>query len=470
MKSKAARIILISICALALLLTVNVISMAASTETLTIKGDGVRQAVTFDRVQLEAMNPGISQHKYSVTNNFPTDKVMYRKGVSLKHLLDQAGVLDTAKQLKFISSDGYTRSFTYQELIDDTRYCFAADGSRAIVPTMIAFADSSQGYASMQDIELALTMGQRIKGEQNNPWFVKYLQTIEVSTREPEQWPAVSFRTVAGADGISVELKHNNFDLVKMYYTTDGSAPSINSKVYNISASYYQPELNRPITVSKNTEIRAIAVGAGKRNSETASSIDSAAGAVFSDLQAFPWAESAITELNREGIIDGMGDARFAPAEPLTRAQFAKMMILALGQAPDVSFSSGFSDVKNSDWHWPYVQKAARLGLLEGYLDGSFGPDRPLSREEMLTIAVRAMGVKVENETVSAELLRPFEDEARISDWARPYLAHAEDKEIVEHGHLAVESGPGLAMDAQGVANRAEAAVTIQLLREKIRK
>ncbi len=447
-----------------MIIPLNALAAEGSAETLTIKGDGVSQEIIFSRAQLEAMASAITKDIYSAANNFPTEKTMYRKGVSLLYLLEQAGMKGTPGQLKFISSDGYTRTFTYEELVKDARYYYSPNGSRVSVPTIIAFADSSKGFNSMSPIELVLTMGQRVKGEQNNPWFVKYLQTIEVISSEPDKWPQVTFSQTAGTEGMMFELKHSNYDAVKIYYTLDGSDPDINSTVYNVSASYYQPDLNRPILVKGDTEIRAIAIGAGKRHSLVSSSRTAVGGEVFTDLEGYSWARTAIENLCGNGIINGMGDSRFAPGEPLTRAQFAKMIIIALGETTQKGSVPAFKDIKTTDWHFPYVQKAAELGLLKGYPDGNFRPDQSLSREEMLAIMVQSMGVEIATEDIPAELLRPLACENRISDWARPYAAYAENLGILEHGHMALETGSGLFFNAREQASRAEAAMTLYLM------
>ena len=232
-------------------------------ETLTIKGDGVTKEITFSRQELERMTEARERHIYSATNNFPTDKLFYREGISLDYLLKLAGIKDSAKQLKFISSDGYTRTFTRKELLEDLRYSFDKDNKKTQVPPIIAYSDSSQGFSSMSPIELCFTMGQRAAGEQNNPWFVKYLKTIEVSTAEPEEWEEVTFKKIPGPDGVTVTPMHPKMDSVKIYYTLDGTNPTVHSNVYNISATYYQPQLNKPILLTEDAEIRAVAVGAG---------------------------------------------------------------------------------------------------------------------------------------------------------------------------------------------------------------
>jgi len=459
------RFIAMFVCMLIFIGSLSLTAMAAdeAAETLTIKGDGVSRVLTFSRAELEAMQPGIVQNIYSATNNYPTNKTMYRRGISLEYLLAQAGLKDSAKVLKFISSDGYSRTFTRQELVNDLRYYFASTGTASPVPTIIAWADSSKGFDTMAEMELALTMGQRVLEEQTNPWFVKYLQTIEVSTDEPEQWPPVTFLKTPGSNGVSIAMQHPNFDMVKIYYTTDGSNPGLNSPVYNISASYYQPQLNQPIVITSDKEIRAVAIGAGKANSAAASTTVVFAGAAFSDLGDYPWARLAIEDLFRKGIINGMGESRFAPQEGLTRAQFAKMAVLALGETPQSAGSSRFSDIKPGDWFYGYVEKAAAMGLLKGYPDGTFRPEQALSREEMLTIAVQALNVKVEG-SAAAELLAPFAGENRISDWARVAVCQAERLRLLEHGHMVTETGQGLAFDAQQQASRAEAAFTIHAM------
>jgi hypothetical protein len=444
-----------------LTMAVTVLAEDGVPQTLTIKGDGVSREITFSLDELAAMQEGNVQVIYSVTNNYPTNKIMYRQGILLDYLLAQAGIKENARQLMFISSDGYSRTFTRQEILDDTRYYFPDDAAPVEVPAIIALADSSKGFAYLTAIEPSLTMGQRVLNEQNNPWFVKYLQTIEVSTAEPEQWSPVAFNKAPGPDGVTVTLQHPHLDAVKIYYTTDGSNPTISSKMYNVSATYYQPQLNQPIVVNSDTEIRAIAIGAGKTDSAVSSTAVVFNGAGFSDLGNFGWARLAIEDLARKGIINGMGEARFAPEAPLTRAQFAKMVVLALGEKPQTGTDSRFADIKGSDWYYGYVEKAAALGMITGYPDGTFRPEQVLSRQEMLTIAVKAMQADPGSEGADADLQTPFKGETKISDWARTYVYQAESLGLLEHGHMVLESGPGLSFDAEMQASRAEAAFTV---------
>jgi hypothetical protein len=67
----------------------------------------------------------------------------------------------------------------------------------------------------------------------------------------------------------------------------------------------------------------------------------------------------------------------------------------------------------------------------------------------------------VDSAGVPADLLTPFAAETRISDWARAYIAHAEALGILEHGHMVMDTGQGLAFDAKAQTIRAEAAETV---------
>ncbi|MDD3350822.1 MAG: S-layer homology domain-containing protein, partial [Eubacteriales bacterium] len=430
---------------------------AETQEKLFLRGDGISKELQFTRSELAAMTEEVVQKEYSSTNNFPSTKTMYRKGILLESLLTLAGIKDSAEKLTFTSSDGYARTFTVKELLEDKRYVFAADGSRQEVPLMIAFSDSPKGFDSLSDMELTLTMGQRVCGEQTNPWFVKYLETIEVSTTKAEQWAAPTFTKSVGAEGVSVTPNHTNLDMLKIYYTTDGSQPTLDSQVYNVSATYYQPQINLPILVSKDTEIRAIAIGAGKEDSPVATTAVSFGGSRFTDLSGYAWAKIAIEDLAEKKIINGMGGTRFAPEQTLTRAQFATMMVLAMGESKGLATGSTFSDVTSADWFAPYVNKAAEKGWIKGYKDGTFGPEKTLSREEMAVILVQVLQ-KDPAGSVTQEQLKPFAAEKRISNWALPYVAWAESLGLIEHGHMAMETAEGLSYNSQQKALRAEAA------------
>ncbi|MEN6325442.1 MAG: FN3 associated domain-containing protein [Syntrophomonas sp.] len=240
-------------------------------------------AVTYTRTDI-TNDFTSSQQLYSAKNNWPTKKFYVTDGVELSDLvLDYldgiSGNINNVKQITVKATDNLTKTFTKQELLSESRYYYPnimtddPSGAQAR-DTIIALesAESSDFGDLSQSDGLRLIMGQRAITEQNNPWFVKYVGEINLITTTPDQWtvPTASPSPGIVAAGTEVTLNHSTINGVKIYYTTDGSTPTVNSTMYNVSATYYQPELNVPITINQTTTIKAIAIGPGKTNSNVA--------------------------------------------------------------------------------------------------------------------------------------------------------------------------------------------------------
>lgn len=105
--------------------------------------------------------------------------------------------------------------------------------------------------------------------------------------------------------------------------------------------------------------------------------------------------EKAISRLVAFGIIEGYPDGTFKPANEVTRAEFAKILIEALGIGNATKAATGntkFSDVPAYHWASGYVNVASGQGLIKGYNDGTFQPEKKVSYAEALTMLVRALG------------------------------------------------------------------------------
>lgn len=102
--------------------------------------------------------------------------------------------------------------------------------------------------------------------------------------------------------------------------------------------------------------------------------------------------EGAVEALSALGVINGYEDGTFRPEKTITRAELAKVLVEALGYGQLVAgANSNFSDTQN---HWAngYVAIAAGTGLVVGYPDGTFAPDKAVTYDEALTMVVRALG------------------------------------------------------------------------------
>jgi hypothetical protein len=111
----------------------------------------------------------------------------------------------------------------------------------------------------------------------------------------------------------------------------------------------------------------------------------------YSDVSASNADAAYVKYMSDHGIIKGFTDGTFRPAEGLTRAQAAAVMIRAAGKAA-VNSSPAFSDVKSDHWAAASIATAVASGYLKGFPDGTFRPDEQLSRAQAISLILRLSG------------------------------------------------------------------------------
>lgn len=209
-----------------------------------------------------------------------------------------------------------------------------------------------------------------------------------------------------------------------------------------------------------------------------AASPAAAAATAFSDVPSEHWAGPAIAELAEAGVLEGTGGARFEPDRTITRAEFIAAVIRARGfsiaaqSAVDPAFggrghgrgSTIFTDIDDQAWYRTYAALAYRLAITEGAGDGRFDAHRPISRQEMAAIAVRAAGWLGEAHARTWRQARDavrarFGDGDAVAEWARSYVSLAADRGLVT-GH------PDGTFAPADTSTRAEAAMVLARLRE----
>lgn len=142
---------------------------------------------------------------------------------------------------------------------------------------------------------------------------------------------------------------------------------------------------------------------------------------VFYDIGGHP-DRTAIESLVGKKIINGMGDGSFQPDKTMTRAEFATIVVKALGL--ETGATDEFSDVLPGDWHAPFVGAAYRAGIVNGMGDGTFCPGKTISRQEAATMVARAArycGLDVDS--ADAAVLAQYADGASVADWAGKTMA-----------------------------------------------
>ena len=137
----------------------------------------------------------------------------------------------------------------------------------------------------------------------------------------------------------------------------------------------------------------------------------------YSDVAATSWYNTAVSTMTKAGIVDGYPNGTFRPDAPITRAEMAK--IISLFAKLDKS-ESRFSDIAGH-WAEAYIRLAAGNGWIAGYPDGTFGPQRNITRAETMTLVNRVLNRQPETEDDLLPNMTVWTDNANPKAWY--YLA-----------------------------------------------
>lgn len=122
----------------------------------------------------------------------------------------------------------------------------------------------------------------------------------------------------------------------------------------------------------------------------------------YTDCSSDLWCNNAISTLTNMGIIDGFSDGTFRPYAKITRAQFAKIAV-GFFETTREDYQGYFTDVDINAWYTEYVEAAARVGLIEGFNDGTFRPNTNITRAQACVIVNRALGRSPDEERLLDE-------------------------------------------------------------------
>lgn len=133
----------------------------------------------------------------------------------------------------------------------------------------------------------------------------------------------------------------------------------------------------------------------------------------YSDVKDTDWCNNAISTLSNMGILKGDKDGRFRPNDPVTRAEFAAIAArFSDGTADDYA---DFSDVPNDYWASKEIAKAAKLGWIKGYTDGTFRPKNNITRAEAMTLVNRVLERGVDEEGLAEDAIQWADN--KPGDW-----------------------------------------------------
>jgi CubicO group peptidase (beta-lactamase class C family) len=179
-----------------------------------------------------------------------------------------------------------------------------------------------------------------------------------------------------------------------------------------------------------------------------------AAGQRFKDVPATSWAFTAIADLSSRGLVSGFEENRFLPDRALSRAEFAALVCNALG-AQSASITTGpFTDVAKEYWAAGFIATAVQKGWLTGYSSSLFKPEEPIQIAQVLAAIARSQGWKTTSDL-------PYADTPRTL-WARASIESCFAMGIIRNPDPGITAGRKL--NPAVPCTRAQACVMISRL------
>ncbi|QRN84769.1 S-layer homology domain-containing protein [Clostridia bacterium] len=183
---------------------------------------------------------------------------------------------------------------------------------------------------------------------------------------------------------------------------------------------------------------------------------------IFTDIENH-WAQNSIHEMGARMVVSGIGNNEYAPNSQVNRAEFATILVKALGLEAG-NGSENFTDVSETDWYASYITTAVQYGLIAGYSDGTFRPEEEITREQVMAIVARTMkltGMEASlRDDEVAGLFAEYEDAELVANYARNSVATCLKTGLIS-GRTDVTLAPQKGM------SRAEIAVVIERLLQK---
>ena len=187
-------------------------------------------------------------------------------------------------------------------------------------------------------------------------------------------------------------------------------------------------------------EVRAPGSGLEGKNNDVQPRAVTKPGITFGDIKKSPNKE-AIEALASREIINGMGDGSFAPEKTMTRAEFATIVVKALGLTPKAN--SKFKDVASGKWYSAYIGTANTYGIVNGVSDTEFNPEGTITRQEAAVMVARAAKLcgldTAMSDAEQNDILCDYMDYRQIASWAKEAMAWGYWNEVLDPDDLNAE-------------------------------
>lgn len=180
----------------------------------------------------------------------------------------------------------------------------------------------------------------------------------------------------------------------------------------------------------------------------------------FRDVPPSHWAYATVQAMAARQVVRGMTPELFEPDGPVTRAQFAAMLVRALQLPRSQGAGLSFTDLTAANPLAADVGGAVQAGLMNGYTEGTFRPDAQISRQEMALVLTRLMehlGLRGPVSEAGRTRLQALQDLPDVAGWALDGVQAAV-------GHGLMQGRPGERFDPEDRTSRAEAVTALKRL------
>ncbi|MBS4912959.1 MAG: S-layer homology domain-containing protein [Veillonella sp.] len=172
---------------------------------------------------------------------------------------------------------------------------------------------------------------------------------------------------------------------------------------------------------------------------------------VFKDVPSDFWAATSISVMTNQKMISGYSDGTFRPDKPITREEVAALFSNLVSDEPTVMLSSSFNDITSDRWSAMAIERVARLNIISGYGDNTYRPEKLMSRQEFAVVAdnyIHYLGYESVNYANDDDI--HFSDQKFIASWAQDAV-----KELARLGFISYE--PHNLFNPEKYITRAEA-------------
>ncbi len=253
-----------------------------------------------------------------------------------------------------------------------------------------------------------------VKSGMTNSFYAGETITISSTVAPTSNLPS---NTVI-AYGSTVKLSSSTSGAA-IYYTTNGTEPTTSSSRYN-----------NGITVNHSMIIKAIAVGSGGSKSATSNFQYSVWECPFNDVKDNDWYFSDLAQAYDNNYIEGISNVSFSPQGKTTRAMFVTILSRMIEVNDTDNYEVNFSDVPADTWYSGPVAWAQAKGIVQGIGNNKFAPNAYITREQACVIIAnyaKTFNINLANTSATTT----FKDENKISAYAKDAVMTAQKAGII---------------------------------------